>query len=389
MSRRIAFILAGFGLFGIPQIASATTPMPAPDCLPPGPKGRIVVLAQLGGRGPMTPYRMPGSLYPAFVTAITGHRTDDVSLVLITKGDAIWDLSRLKQSRLKSVYVSGDGIQGVHGLSRSVPLRIRRWDDMSGNPRPYYTGRLECPPLRFETDPAILRNTVNTIKGLYGKWPTDIRYTHSTPTFDLDGGPVRQVGHVPTLKSVSPTDAAWSMPEGVDAEQWLEEQSLIETPPEYNGPLPKEDPPEGYDTPLIKGYQPAHIVLDENGNVQREEPAVNDNGVYKGAFEGFTLMPKIEPVATSKQASPPLERQDSGIWNQYARSLPIAKTLEIAKSLAWASAFCFMGVIASLIHGTRHGRSAPDRKDDPHDVDVANPVAQPHSATVQDEGHRP
>jgi hypothetical protein len=167
-------------------------------CMPDLPSGRIVILSQYGGKGPEVPYKLVGSDSVTRVTTVTGTGSDDVVLVLLGFRSTIWDLSRVS-NRIKAVYATGLMPQGVAGLKRGTPLKFTH----GGSAGPLYGAEASpCPVMKYVGDGNEIAGAAKIVKAAFGRWPSDLHEAYSTPTFSIDGGPLRDVPSRPPASTV-------------------------------------------------------------------------------------------------------------------------------------------------------------------------------------------
>jgi hypothetical protein len=165
-------------------------------CFESPPSGRIVILSQHGGKGPAVSYKLGKSEAINRVTTVTGSGSDDVVLILMGHDSIIWDVSKISK-RVKAVYASGIHPQGVSGLRSGVPIRFTH-GAIAGTP--YGSGI--CPVLSYIGDAREIQNGVTLVRSVFGRWPSDLHETYSTPTFSIDGGPLTDMPMTPPASAV-------------------------------------------------------------------------------------------------------------------------------------------------------------------------------------------
>lgn len=143
----------------------------------------IVVLSTSGQTGPIVPYAVdPEGV--SHLIPVSGAAGRPVTLVLTSQSSAVWDLRGVSAGRIRTVYVSGTGSQGVIGAPKDAKVEIidgRRgsqygsgYSSSGCRPVPQVTSVNEAIPLAM------------SIMGRFGRYPDRLYAGRGASAFDLD-----------------------------------------------------------------------------------------------------------------------------------------------------------------------------------------------------------
>jgi hypothetical protein len=162
----------------------------------------IVVLSTTGTAGPMVPYAVDPTTVSHLVP-VSGSAGRAVTLVLTSQTSVVWDLRAVAAGRIKAIYASGGGAQGLIGAPKDIPVEISGTD-----PETMYGGGRECgrmPIVNSINDSVMMAMGIRT---KFGRYPDRLFAGPNASAFDLD----RTKAEVPKSADVKLSEIRTSRP---------------------------------------------------------------------------------------------------------------------------------------------------------------------------------
>lgn len=140
------------------------------------PNSDIVVLSTSGQAGTIVPFAIDERGISHLIP-VSGGKGRDVTLVLGSQTSVVWDLRGVASGRVKAVYISGSGAQGVIGAPPTTKV------EFSGDQTGYGDG---CRFTVMATSPDSAVSAAMSVQNKFGRYPDRLFAGRAASAFDLD-----------------------------------------------------------------------------------------------------------------------------------------------------------------------------------------------------------